>query len=153
EGCAADKSPTGALPFRPMRDLRLEKLADVLVKYSVGVKKGQLVRISGAPVAQPLIFEIYRKVIEVGGMPFVRINAEELQEIFLKDSNDEQLKYVNPINLFEIQNIDCSIGIWADENTKSLTNVDPKRIGVSQAARKPIMETFLRRASEKKLHW
>jgi aminopeptidase len=136
-----------------MRDVRLQKLADVLVKYSVGVKKGQLVRISGAPVAQPLILEIYRKVIEAGGMPFVRINAEELQEIFLKDSSDEQLKYLNPINLFEIQNIDCSIGIWADENTKSLTNVDPKRIGVSQAARKPIMEIFLKRASEKKLHW
>ena len=29
-----------------MRDPRLEKLADVLVNYSVGVKPGQLVRIS-----------------------------------------------------------------------------------------------------------
>ncbi|HZL37645.1 MAG TPA: hypothetical protein VFC78_20170 [Tepidisphaeraceae bacterium] len=33
-----------------MRDSRLEKLADVLVHYSVGVKKG---RITGAPVCQP----------------------------------------------------------------------------------------------------
>ena len=80
----ADKNLIRPLPSRPCVTC-LQKLADVLVKYSVGVKKGQLVRISGAPVAQPLIFEIYRKVIEAGGMPFVRINAEELQEIFLKE--------------------------------------------------------------------
>src|SRR5690348_9673295 len=43
-----------ALQSRDMRDLRLEKLADVLVNYSVGVKPNQLVRISGPPIAQPL---------------------------------------------------------------------------------------------------
>ena len=56
-----------------MRDVRLEKLADVLVNYSVGVKKDQLVRISGPPVSQPLIVELYRKVIAAGGHPSVRM--------------------------------------------------------------------------------
>ena len=36
-----------------MRDPRLDKLAQVLVTYSVGVKKGDLVRISGAAAAEP----------------------------------------------------------------------------------------------------
>lgn len=136
-----------------MRDPRLEKLADVLVKYSVGVKKDQLVRITGAPVSLPLVMAIYRKVLEAGGHPFLRMAPEEAQENFLKIASDEQLKFLNPINLFEIEKIDCSIGIWADENTRSLTNVDPKRVGMSQAARKPIMEIFLKRAADKKLHW
>jgi len=138
---------------RLMSNPLLEKLADVLVRYSVGVKSGQIVRITGAPVAQPLVEEIYRKVIEAGGHPLVRMAPESLQEVFLKNASDEQLRFVNPVNLFEIQSIDCSIGIWADENTKLLTNVDPKRIGISQAARKPIMETFFKRAAEKKLRW
>ena len=38
-----------------MRDPRFTRLADVLVNYSVGVKKGQLVRISGPPVSHPLV--------------------------------------------------------------------------------------------------
>ncbi len=136
-----------------MRDPRLEKLADVLVNYSVGVKKGQLVRITGAPVSLPLVMAIYRKVLEAGGHPFLRMAPEEAQENFLKIASEEQLKFLNPINLFEIEKIDCSIGIWADENTRSLTNVDPKRVGMSQAARKPIMEIFLKRAADKKLRW
>lgn len=136
-----------------MRDPRLEKLADVLVNYSVGVKKDQLVRITGAPVSLPLVMAIYRKVLEAGGHPFLRMAPEEAQENFLKIASEEQLKFLNPISLFEIEKIDCSIGIWADENTRSLTNVDPKRVGMSQAARKPIMEIFLKRAADKKLRW
>jgi aminopeptidase len=136
-----------------MRDPRLEKLADVLVNYSVGVKKGQSVRIAGAPVAQPLMIELYRKVLQAGGHPFVRMSPDELNEIFYKTASEEQLRYVNPIGLYEIENVDCTIGIWADENTKALTHCDPKKIGTSQAARKQYMEIFLRRAAEAKLHW
>ena len=71
----------------------------------------------------------------------------------MKTANEEQLKYVNPVARFEVETIDVSIGIWADENTKALSNVDPKRMGLSQAARKPITERFLKRAAEGSLHW
>jgi len=136
-----------------MPDPRLAKLADVLVNYSVAVRPGQLVRITGAPVAHPLVTELCRQVIKAGGHPMVRMAPEELQEIFLKNATDEQLRYVNPVALYETEKIDCSIGIWADVNTKALTNCDPKKLGVSQSARKPIFELFLRRAAEKSLRW
>lgn len=139
--------------MRAMRDPRLEKLADVLVNYSVGVKQGQTVRISGEPVAQPLVVELYRKVLAAGGHPLVRMSPDEVSEIFYKNASDEQLRYFSPIALYEVENIDCTIGIWAEENTKALTTCDPKKIGVAQAARKPYMEIFLKRAAEGKLHW
>jgi aminopeptidase len=136
-----------------MRDPRLEKLADVLVNYSVGVKPGQLVRINAPPVAEPLIIELYRKVLAAGGHPAVRMAPEELNEILFKHGSDEQLKYVNPLAVFEYEKIDCSIGVWGEENTKALSNVDPKRIGMSQGARKPLMDIFMKRAAEGSLHW
>jgi aminopeptidase len=136
-----------------MRDPRLEKLADVLVNYSVGVQKDQLVRISGPPVAQPLVVELYRRVLAAGGHPVVRMMPDELQELFLKHGSDEQLKYLNPIQVFEYEKIDGSIGIWGEENTKALSNVDPAKIGLSQAARKPLLESFMKRAADGKLRW
>src|SRR5687767_15038199 len=122
-----------------MRDPRLEKLADVLVNYSVGVKPGQLVRIGGPPVALPLVVELYRKVVAAGGNPFVRLNPEELSEILFKHASEQQLKFVNPLNVAEYEQIDCLIGIGGEENTKALSNCDPKRIGLLQGARKPLM--------------
>jgi aminopeptidase len=136
-----------------MRDPRLEKLASVLVNYSVGVKKGQLVRINSTPIAQPLVVELYRKVLEAGAHPLVRMSPEELGEIFFKTADEDQLKYLSPLHVQEYETIDCSIGIWAEENTKALSNVDPKRMGINAAARRPLMEIFMKRAAEGKLRW
>ncbi len=136
-----------------MRDPRLEKLADVLVNYSIGAKPGQLVRLSGPPAAQPLIIELYRKVLAAGAQPHARIVPEELSEILLKQGTDEQLRFLNPLHMHEYETIDCSIGVWAEENTRTLTNCDPKRLRINQAARKPLMDLFMNRAAEGKLKW
>ncbi len=136
-----------------MRDPRHARLAEVLVRYSTNVRPGQLVRISGGPGATPLVAEIYREVLSAGGHPFVRMAPEDLDELFLKSAGDEQLRFCNPIARYEYETIDVSIGIWAEENTKSLTGCDPKKIGISQAARKPLMDIFMNRAAEGKLKW
>jgi aminopeptidase len=136
-----------------MRDPRLTKLADVLVNYSVAVKPGQLVRISGAPLATPLVVELYRAVLTAGGHPMVRMSPEELGEIFIRQANDDQLRYVSPVTAFEYEQIDASIGIWAEENTRSMTNADPKRMGISAAARRPLGQRFMKRAAEGSLKW
>jgi len=136
-----------------MRDPRHEKLAAVLVGYSVAVKKDDLVRISGSPAASALIIEIYRKVLEAGGHPFVRMAPDDLQEVFLKTASPEQLQYISPLAKFEVETIDCSIDLWAEQNTRALTNCDPERMRISAAARRPISEIFLKRAAEGKLRW
>jgi aminopeptidase len=139
--------------MRPMRDPRLEKLADVLVNYSVGVQKGQLVRITSTPAALSLVSEIFRKVLAAGGHPFTKINAEDTQEIFLKNATPEQLSYLNPIAKFEQERIDCSINIWGESNTRSFTSVDPEAMRISRGARKPLMDIFMNRAAAGQLKW
>ena len=136
-----------------MRDPRLTKLAEVLVNYSVGVKPGQLVRISGAVISSPLVVELYRAVVKAGGHPMVRMSPEEIGEIMIRHGSDDQLKFVNPVTQFEYEKIDCSIGIWAEENTKAMTNADSKKMGMSATARRPLMENFMRRAAEGSLKW
>jgi aminopeptidase len=136
-----------------MRDPRVTKLAEVLVNYSVGVKPGQLVRINGSMVASPLIVEIFRAVVKAGGNPMVRMAPEECGEIMIREGSDAQLQYLNPIAIMEGETIDCSIGVWAGENTRSMTNSDPKRMGLAAAARKPLSKTFLERAANGSLHW
>ncbi len=126
-----------------MQDPRLEKLADVIVNYSVAVQKGDLVRISGPLVAAPLISVLFRKVVQAGGNPFVRMAPEDCSELLYKHGSDAQLAFVNPLTMKEAENINCSIGIWASENTKALSNTDPARQAIAQKARRPILERLL----------
>ena len=136
-----------------MRDPRIQKLADVLVNYSVGVKKDQLVRITGTCLAQPLMLELYRKVLEVGAHPFFRFNVEAADEIFLKHATDDQLRFVNPIYRVEQETIDCYFGIWAEENTRYLSGADTKKLSMQKAARRPMMDIFFNRSAKGDLKW
>jgi aminopeptidase len=136
-----------------MRDPRLTRLADLLVNYSIGVKKDQTVRIAAPTGAAPLIAELYRHVLLAGGHPIVRINLEELSEIFVRDASTDQLGYVYPLNIEEIKTLDATIGIWGESNTRSMTNVYPTRLAAISAARKPITEIYMRRAAKGELKW
>jgi aminopeptidase len=136
-----------------MRDPRLDKLAKVLVEYSTRIQPRQLVKISGEPVATPAIEAVYEKALAAGAHPVVRCAPESLQEIFFAQASDEQLQYVSPLAKYEIENIDATIGFWAETNTKGLSRVDPARQGMASAARKPLFEIFMNRAASGALKW
>jgi len=136
-----------------MRDPRVDKLAKVLVNYSTSVQPGELVRISGEPVATPAIEAVYEQVLAAGGHPTVRCSPDSLQEIFFKQASEQQLKYVSPVAKYEIETVDVTIGFWSETNTKALSRVDPTRQGITSAARKPLFETFMNRASRGELKW
>ena len=139
-----------------MRDPRIDKLANVLVAYSVNVKPGDVVRISGSTVSLPLVRALYREVIEAGGHPLLRLNDDICADIFYATARPKQLAYLSPLVVKEIETIDCSIGIWAEDNTKSMSRVDPKKQTRVSQARRPLMKIFMDRAAKKgrkQLRW
>ena len=52
-----------------MADIRVEKMADLLVNYSVAVKPGDKVVIQGETSGEPLIKAVFIKVLQAGGLP------------------------------------------------------------------------------------
>ncbi|MDF1809181.1 MAG: aminopeptidase [Phycisphaerales bacterium] len=136
-----------------MRDPRLDKLADVLVKYSTKVKKGDLVSIGADPVAMPLVEATFEAVLRAGGHPFWQLRSSTLAEIYLEHASDEQLDYLNPVDMYAVETIDVSIGLWADVNTKALSRIDPKRVSRQRLANKPKMIRTLNRAAAGEHRW
>lgn len=136
-----------------MRDPRHDKLAEVLVKYSTKVKKGDLVSIGADPIAMPMVEAVFEAVLKAGGHPFWQLKSSTLQDLYLEHASDEQLDYLNPVEMYAVETIDVSIGLWADVNTKSLSRVDPKRIARQRLANAPRMNRSLNRAAEGKLRW
>lgn len=136
-----------------MRDARIEKLAEVLVNYSTEVKPGDLVMIEGSHVGRPLVAAVYRQVIKAGAFAHVSMRPDECAEILLREGNDEQLLFADPISQFAIENVNARISFWGSENTKALSKCDPARQTKVGQARKKFMETFLDRAAKKELRW
>jgi aminopeptidase len=136
-----------------MKDARMNKLADVLVNYSVGVRPGDWVIIRGDMLTVPMIEEIYRFVLKAGGHPNIQFGGTNLSEIFYTTASEEQLSWVSPFTEMAYQEADVLISLMGTENTRNLSHVDPKKIGVVQAARGELFTTFMKRSAEGKVRW
>lgn len=136
-----------------MRDERLDRLADVLVRYSSEVKKGELVMIQADPISMPLVEALYEKCLEVGAHPFWRARSDALAEILLEKGLEGQLEYTNPIDLYAIETVDVRYGIWAETNTRAASQTDPSRQAAVSRGSRPVLEKLLERFAAGTLRW
>ncbi len=136
-----------------MRDPRLDALANVLVQYSTKVKKGDIVVIKSDPIAMPLIEAVYEAVLKAGAHPHYAALPASLTEIRLAEANKDQLAYLSPLDMHEIETVDVRIVFWAETNTKAAGRVDPARQAIVGAARKPYMSRFMEREAAGEMRW
>ena len=136
-----------------MSNLRIEKLAELLVNYSVEVKRGDKVAIQGDFLAEPLLRAVYIKVLQAGGNPYLAAAFTGQDELFYRYAAEDQLKFVPPPTQLIMETYDVRISIGADANTKELNNTDPAKLVMLQQARRGIMKTYLERAARGELRW
>jgi aminopeptidase len=136
-----------------MADQRIEKLARVLVHYSLGVKKGWWVRVEGSTVSAELVRAACLEVIRAGGYPMSRVALPGLAWAVTNEASDDQLRFIAPTVKLETDKLDAVLSIWGGTNTKEMSNVDPKKLAVARAANRPIFDKFLARIGSGSLHW
>ena len=110
-----------------MIDPRLSRMAQILVRYSTKVQKGDKVHISGGTLAIPLMEQLYIEALKVGAHPYVDVEVPSLTRYFFKYANKEQLEYFSPISKAMIDNFDVAISIMSEENPHHLSGVNPKK--------------------------
>src|SRR5207244_678610 len=62
-----------------------------------------------------------------GALPYANVELEELPEILVRDGSEEQLDFVPPAAMGEIEMVDAIATIWAEGNTRALTGAEPER--------------------------
>jgi aminopeptidase len=136
-----------------MPDPRITKLAELLTKYSLRVKKGDYCLIRSSAIAEPIIQECYRQAIRAGAFVETSISIDGLSEIFYKEASKAQLEWISPTAERHYKKIDVLYGISADVNTRSLTHCDPKKMAARQAAHEELSQIFAQRSSKGELRW
>ena len=136
-----------------MADIRVEKLADLLVNYSVAVKPGDKVVIQGETSGEPLIKEVFKKVLQAGGMPYTMVSLPGMEELVYKYSNDQQLQFVPEPYKVVMSTYDARIYVFSDSNTKALSNVDPAKSVLRSQSRSELMKIMMKRSAAGELRW
>jgi len=136
-----------------MVDPRIEKLAGLLVGYSVAVKTGDRVYIRGDEAAGPLIRAVYAEVLKAGAYPLLAIQPNGIAEVLYKHASDDQLKYIHAPERYIVDNYDVEISLYAEINTKFLNSIDAGKMVLRRRARTELMKEFLRRSASGDLRW
>jgi aminopeptidase len=131
----------------------VEGLAQILVRYSTKVSKGDVCVIQSTTTAEPLVQAVYEEVLRVGGLPIMQLSTQEATPAFFDLAQDHQLDWIPPTAKWAAENADVRVAIMADTNPKELSGVDPKRQARTQKARKPLMETSMKRAAAGEYRW
>jgi aminopeptidase len=111
-----------------LRDTRYDALAELVLDHSLRLAPGSVLRIEGEAVAgAPLIVPLHREATKRGIHCYTALDLNGLKEILVAEGSDEQLEFVSPIELRELDAIDASITIWSEVNTRSFTRADTDR--------------------------
>ncbi len=115
-----------------MADSRISKFADILVQHSARVVPGDRVLIEATTAAEPLVRELYIKILEKGGNPVPLLQLPDTffpghEDLLIMKGNDAQLDFVPPFQKLAYDNFESRIRIHSSTNTRSQTKMDSNR--------------------------
>jgi aminopeptidase len=134
-------------------DPRLERLAELIVDYSLELRPGQVVRIDGFEVAAPFAVALYRCALAADAHPYTNVGFSGLLEILLEHGSDDQLDHLSPLQWDEIEQLDALVTIWSEANTRSLSGADPTRHARHLGAQRRLSNRRWERIATGEMRW
>jgi aminopeptidase len=110
-----------------MNDPRVERMAELIVGYSLAITPGQIFRIDGQQASAPLVVAMQRAGIAAGAHVYSKVEIEGTMELMLAEGSEEQIAFISDIDWREVDRLDAIATIWSETNTRSLTRADSGR--------------------------
>jgi aminopeptidase len=136
-----------------VRDPRYDRLGELVLDHSISLQPGEVVRIEAEAVAAPLILALHREAIKRGAHAYAALDVSGLTELLVEHGSDDQLEFVSPIELREMDGIDAAISIWSETNTRSFSRADPERRQRQLAAERQVAIRRRDRVTTGELRW
>src|SRR5690349_24304819 len=128
-----------------MSDIQINRWAYTLVHYCLDLKPGDIFAIQATPQASPLIEAVYREALQVGAQPVPVIELESLEEILLREGNDDQLANSSPIARVLAEQANARLVISSRNNPRALNNIDPARTAKYHQSLSPLSKIYRQR--------
>lgn len=113
-----------------MKDNRFTTLANRLITYSVGLKKGEKILIEMFGKENILVKELVKEVYKVGGIPFVTLKDNEVMRVLLSECSKDQMKDIARFELERMKSVSAYIGIRAGDNVNEMGDVPTDKLKI-----------------------
>jgi aminopeptidase len=134
-------------------DLRVAKLAHILVDHSLRCQPGDRVLLEATTLAEPLVRALFTLILERGGYPHLNLALPDQDELYFAFASDAQLDFPPTFQKLAYETFEARVRIGSLANTRALSQVDSTRLARRQAAVAPILQTQMRRGAQGALKW
>jgi aminopeptidase len=121
------------------------RFADLLAGYCLDVQPGQEVLVRSTTLAEPLLLELQRAILDRDAWPLLRTELPGATAGFHAHARDRHLDSFPEVAFAEARKAHAHLAIQAPENTRALTGIDPERMARAARARGPLREQALKK--------
>src|SRR5712671_2926180 len=136
-----------------MHDERFDKLAKLLVEYSIHLKRNEMVLIEAFDIPDEMTVALVRAVRNAGGVPFAQVYHARVNRALALEASDRQLNVMASHELTRMKKMDAYIAMRGSHNITELADVPPDKMQLIGKKMRPVQDQRVKKTKWVVLRW
>ncbi|MEY2546478.1 MAG: aminopeptidase [Verrucomicrobiota bacterium] len=136
-----------------MHDPRFDKLAKLLVEYSVRLRRDETVLIDAFDCPDEMTIALVRAVRTARAIPFVQIQRARVNRAIALDTIEQQLNLAARHELTRMKKMKAYIAIRGSDNVTELSDVPVKQLKLLAKKMRPVIDQRVKKTKWVVLRW
>jgi aminopeptidase len=136
-----------------MHDARFDKLAKLLVEYSIRLKRNETVLIEGFDIPDEMTIALIRAVRNAGGVPFAQTYHVRVNRALALEASDRQLNLMASHELARMKKMNAYIAVRGSNNITELSDVPPEKMKLIGRKMRPVQDQRVKKTKWVVLRW
>src|SRR5262245_20713167 len=128
-----------------MHDGRFDKLAKLLVEYSIRLKRNETVLIEAFDIPDEMTVALIRAVRNARGVPFAQVYNARVNRALALEASDRQLNLAASHDLARMKKMNAYIAVRGSHNITELSDVPPDKMQLIGKKMRPVQDQRVKR--------
>src|SRR5436190_49769 len=136
-----------------MHDERFDKLAKLLVEYSIRLKRNETVLIEAFDIPDEMTAALIRAAENAGGVPFAQVYHARVSRALALETSDRQLNIMASHELARMKKMNAYIAMRGSHNITELADVPAEKMQLIGKKMRPVQDQRVKRTKWVVLRW
>ena len=136
-----------------MHDARFDKLAKLLVEYSIRLKRKETVLIETFDIPDEMTVALVRAVRKAGGVPFAQTYHARVNRALALEASDRQLNLMASNELTRMKKMNAYIAVRGSNNITEMSDVPPEKMKLIGRKMRPVQDQRVKKTKWVVLRW
>src|SRR5581483_365485 len=136
-----------------MTDPRYTKLANLLVEYSMELKKGEHILLDMIDVPDEFAIELMRASLKAGAIPLIETRHTRITREILRSTGIKHAELVREIELFRMKKMQAYIAVRGASNASETSDVPSDLMALYSKTIRPVLDYRVNKTRWCVLRW